>query len=140
MDGQSHTALFVTVPGIPPTECHAVIFKRKQPVSRDSDAVRIASQIAHHILGSAERAFGVDHPIFPMNCPKQFPKGSRASERSQHALQHECSSRVQFTETFDELAPKDLSQYLYRKEESRRGVNPAGMIQGQSAGRNDTMH
>ena len=97
MHAQSHRALFVTVPGIPPTERHAMIFKRQQTVRRDGNAVRITTQVTHHMFGSAKWAFRVNYPVFLMDGSKQFRNSPRSSERSQHALQHQRSGRVQLT-------------------------------------------
>jgi hypothetical protein len=139
MHAQSHTALFVAMPGIPPTERHTMIFKRQQTVSRYGNAVRITTQVAYHLLGPAKWAFRVDYPVFLMDCSKQFLKGPRSSERRQHALQNQGPGRVQLTETLDELTPKDFAEHLHWQEEPRGRTNPSGVILRETARRNDTM-
>lgn len=116
---QSHTPLFVTVSGIPPTERHVMVFKRQQTVSRYGNAVRITTQVAHHMLSSAKGALRVNYPVRLMNRPEQFLKGPRSFERSQHALQHQGLGRVQLTEALDKLAPKDFGEHLHWQEEPR---------------------
>ena len=60
---QPHEPLLILMRRVAPAEHHFPILQRHQTVIRDGHAVRVAAQIAERVLGSAERAFGVDHPI-----------------------------------------------------------------------------
>jgi hypothetical protein len=69
LHAQSHLPLFVTVPGIPPTECHAMVFQRQQAVTGNSNAVRITAQVAHDMLRRGKWPFRVHYPVFLVDSP-----------------------------------------------------------------------
>ena len=54
-----HAARSVVFPG----EADFAVGERKQPAVGHGDAVSVAAEISQHLLGSAERCLGVDHPI-----------------------------------------------------------------------------
>ena len=44
-------------------EGHLAVLQGHEPVVRDGDAMRIASQVGEDVMGIREGLFGVDHPL-----------------------------------------------------------------------------
>ena len=44
-------------------ECHLAIVETKQTLVTDGDAVRVAPEIFHRLLGAAEGALGINNPL-----------------------------------------------------------------------------
>jgi hypothetical protein len=91
--------------------------KVHDPVIRDSDAMRVASQIVEDMLWPPERSLGVDYPILTEQ------RAQESMESFLFAEPFEASGKQQFAvtksvlEPGDELAPKDAAQNFYRQEE-----------------------
>jgi hypothetical protein len=47
---------------------------------------------------------------------------------------------MEFTKSRNKFATEHTAENLYREEEARLRVNPSGMVERQTASRNDTMH
>ena len=58
-----------------PAERDAAIVGGDQPAVGDGDAVRVARQIAQHLLGAAERVFAVDDPVDAAQRPQEPLEG-----------------------------------------------------------------
>ena len=52
------------VGGVAPAEGDLAVRQCNQAMVGDGDAVSVAAKILQHVLGSAERWFGVDDPVF----------------------------------------------------------------------------
>jgi hypothetical protein len=63
LHAEGHQTLLVLVSRIAPTEGHAALLKRDQPMVGDGDAVRVAAEIAECMFGTAEGSLGVHYPI-----------------------------------------------------------------------------
>jgi hypothetical protein len=63
--GHRHQPLFVAPRVIPPAECDVIAIECNQSVIGDRDAVRITSEIAYNLLGSAEGWLRMDNPMLP---------------------------------------------------------------------------
>jgi len=78
-------ATAVVVPRVAPAKAHLSVLKADEPSVGDGDPMRVAGQILQHMLGSAERRLGVDHPLLTSQASKQKVEGVRGGERSQLA-------------------------------------------------------
>ena len=61
--GYSHQSLLAFVRIIFPAERDVAVGKVDDPVIRDSDAMRVASQIVEDMFWPPEGSLGVDHPV-----------------------------------------------------------------------------
>ena len=80
---ESHGAASDVVPRVAPAKAHLAVVDAYQPAVRDGNPVRVACQILRHMLGSAERRLGVDHPLFSSEACEQRVEGGRSGECSQ---------------------------------------------------------
>ena len=112
--GDRHQALFVTVGVISPAERDVIAVECNQPVIRDRDAVRVASEIAHHLLGSAECRLGVNHPIVPEQCPQECRKGFRFAKTLDLSSEDQAFAAKSPAQSVDELSTEDLSEDFHR--------------------------
>ena len=71
--------------GVAPTKGDLAAVERDQSVVGDGHAMSVAAEIAEHVLGAAERGFGVDDPIFPKQWPEPGGEDLSLSEDSQIA-------------------------------------------------------
>jgi len=46
-----------------PPERNPIILKSNEAVIRDGHAMGVAAEVTDNVLGSAERRFGIDHPV-----------------------------------------------------------------------------
>jgi len=79
---EPHGAAAVAVPRIAPAKAHLTVLDAYQPSVRDGDPMRVACQILQHMLGSAERRLGVDHPLFTSQASEQRVEGARGGQCS----------------------------------------------------------
>ena len=63
IDGQRHQLLLVAMGGIAPAEGDVAVFQSNESVVGDSYAVGVSAKISQGMLGTAEGALGVDHPV-----------------------------------------------------------------------------
>ena len=63
MSVDGHQAFAVSVLAVAITESHLAVVEMDDAAVGDGDAVRIASEIAEHLLGTGHRRLAVDHPL-----------------------------------------------------------------------------
>ena len=63
IDVQSEESLFVFVSGISPAEGDLVVQEGNEPAVGNRNAMGVGSQVAKHLVGSAERRFAIDDPM-----------------------------------------------------------------------------
>ncbi len=84
--GQRHRFHLPATAVILPLKAHLIVFDIEQAVIRDSHAVGIPAHIVEHLLGTGERALGIDHPLMvfqlcAMSCEIEvLPKRPQASK------------------------------------------------------------
>lgn len=102
--------------------------------------MRVAAQIVEHVLGAPEGRFGIDHPV--VSEQESEPSSESLGLRKGRLVAREVELAVLEgpLEAGDELAAKDSGENFEGKEETVSRVNPAGVIETESAGRNDAMH
>src|SRR5208282_5147651 len=105
----------------------------------DGNTVGIAAEILQDVLGSAERWFGVNDPIFAEERTQPGSEELGMGERCEFSGQVQLTAFEGKLQAGDELAAEHAPQYGNGKEEAWVGSNPAGVIGGESAGGNDTV-
>src|SRR5260370_31006032 len=105
----------------------------------DGYAMGVAAEILEHILGAAEGWFGVDDPVFSEQWSQPGSEDLRLCEQRQIAGEMQLTLLKGRLETGDELAAKHTSEYLNGEKEARARSNPAGVIERESAGGNNTV-
>ena len=105
----------------------------------DGYAMGVAAQVLEHIVGAAEGWFGVNDPVFSEQRSQPRSEDLGLREQSQIAGKVQLAMLKGRLETGDELSAKHTSEYLDGEKEVRTGSDPAGAIERESAGREDTM-
>ena len=95
----------------------------------------VSAEILEHIVGTTEGWFGVDDPVFSEQRSEPGSEDLRLREQSQIAGKVQLAMLKSGLETGDELAAKHTSEYLDGEKEARTGPDPAGVIEGESTGR-----
>ena len=65
LSGKGQHSLVIALRVVLPAEGDLVILEGDEAMVGDGDAMSIAAEIAQHMLGTAERWFGVDDPVLP---------------------------------------------------------------------------
>ena len=91
----------------------------------DGHAMGVAAQILEHILGSTERRFRIDHPVFSEQWSQPGSKDFGLSEELQVSVKVELAVFEGAFEGLVELAAKDATQYFDGKKEVVAGLDPA---------------
>ena len=68
---ERHDAAAVVMPGVAPAEAHLAVIEAEESSVGDGDPMGVAGQILQHMLGSAERRLGVDHPLSSAQVPSR---------------------------------------------------------------------
>ena len=127
------------VSGIAPAEGDLSIGERDQSVVGDGHTVGVAAQIVHHIFRATEGTFQIDHPILSIEWPQPSGEGLGLRQKLQVSVEVELAILKGLLESVDELAAKNFLQHFLGKEVVVPGTNPAGVIEREATGRNDTM-
>jgi hypothetical protein len=97
------------------------------------------AEIADHLLGTSEGAFGIHDPLDAVEpVPRTVP--SFRIGRSALLGQRELTTRVGGVERGEELSAEQRAHDLHREEEIGRRVDPSGAIEGQPAAGDDGVH
>ena len=136
---EGHQFLPIVVDRVTPAKGNLAVGQRDQAMVRDGHAVGIAAEILQGVLGSAEGRFGVDDPIFAEERTQPGSEELGMGERCEFSGQVQLAVREGRLEAGDELATKHAPQYSNGEEEAWVGSNPAGVVAGEPAGRNDTV-
>ena len=116
-----------------------VIGQRDEAIVGDGHAMGVAAEILEHVLGAAEGWFAVDHPRLAKQWSEPGGEGLGLSQEGQLPAEAELVVLEGGPEAGDELATKAAPQHRAGKKEARAGWNPAGVVERESAGRDDTV-
>ncbi len=105
----------------------------------DGHAMGVAAQVLEHIVGAAEGWFGVNDPVFSEQWPEPGSEDLGLREQSQIAGKVQLAMLKGRLESGDKLTAKHTSEYLDGEKEVRTGSDPAGVIEGEPTGRDDTV-
>jgi hypothetical protein len=139
IERQGHQFLLIVVSRVAPTKSDLAVGQRDQSMIGDGHAMGVAAQILEHIFGAAEGRFGVDDPVLSEQWPQPGSEDLGLREQRKMAGKMKLAMLKGRFETSDELAAKHPSEYLDGEEEVRARSNPAGVMERESAGGNNTM-
>ena len=139
IQGYGHQFLLIVVRRVPPAKGDLAVGQRDQSMVGDGDAMGVAAEIVEHILGAAEGRLGVDHPVFAKQ--RSQPGGEEFGMREPRQIpgKVQLASPKGQLEGIDELAAKHLPEHGNGEKEARVRSNPAGVIEREPAGGDDTM-
>jgi hypothetical protein len=83
------------------------------------DAMRVAAEILQHIFGAAKGTFQVDDPVLSKQWPEPSSKDLGFGEQLQFFGEAELTILEGLPEGGNELATKDLTQYLCLSKTSK---------------------
>ena len=106
----------------------------------DRHTMRVAGQIVEHVIRPAERPLGVDDPVFAKQRSQERVKGRAFREWFEVSSEDQLAGPEQPLQTCDELATKYAAQHSDRQEEAKLRVDPAGVIQRETACWNDAVN
>ena len=133
-----HDSAAVVVSGIPPAKAHLAVFETEEPSVGDGDAVGVAGQILQHMLGPAEGWFGVHHPLLVAQEVEQRVKWS-VGQDPPGSRKTKLSARISVLEEGQHLAAEHAAEHMHGQKEVGPGCDPAGVIESQTAGGNETV-
>jgi len=134
--GEGHLALLVAVGVVPPEESNLAVLEGDQPMVGDGHAMGITGQIVQDIFRTAEGRLGIDHPILTVQGTDQGAKQLGASKCLLVSIKPQFPLLESPAQAGHKFAPKDAAEDFHRQEEGIGGMNPAGVIGGQTARRN----
>ena len=105
----------------------------------DGHAMGVAAQVLQHILRATEETFQIDHRVVPVQGSQSGSRDFGLRKKLQISRAAELAILESLLENVDELAAKNFLQHFLGKKVVVSSANPAGVIEGETAGRNDTM-
>src|SRR5438270_7232278 len=133
------TFLLVVVAIILPAEADPALGKTDQAAVGDGDAMGIAAEIIEHLLGSAERALGVDDPANGAQRPQPGSEGGGRGQARQIAKEPELAHIERRLQAGQEKPAVEMRQHLDRQKEARAAADPAGPVDRWPATGHDTV-
>lgn len=76
----------------------------------------VATQILQYVCGATEGTFQVNHPVLSVEWSQPGGEGLGLSEELQVSMEVELAVAEGLLESSNELATKDITQHLFRKE------------------------
>src|SRR5215472_335091 len=136
---EAHDLDAVFVSGIPPAELHLSVAHAEQSAIRNGNPVGVACQVLQHMVGTAERGLGIDHPLLAAQLGEHGVEACGASQRSQSTGKAQLLVSVSLLEKGQHLAAEQAPQHRHGQQESGAAGDPAGVIQRESARRNQAV-
>ncbi len=91
------------------------------------------------MLGSTERPFAVNHPVFAEGLAEERREDLRLSQWLEAAVETQFASLECLLESLGELSPEDFPEHGYGQQELRVRRDPAATVGSQTSGGNDAM-
>ena len=111
--GNRHQPLFVAARVISPTEGDVISIECNQPMIGDRNAMRVASEIANNMFGSAECGLGIDDPILAEEASEECRKGLGFGEVLDLPGTLQALLPKSATQSGDELSTEHLSENFH---------------------------
>jgi hypothetical protein len=77
IDRQLHDALAVAMSRVSPAKGHLPVSKRQESAVGDADAMGVCTEVAEHMLRSAEGWLGVDDPVVTIEASEPSSEAAR---------------------------------------------------------------
>jgi hypothetical protein len=127
--------------GVSPAKSNVVIHERDEPAIGDCHAMRVGTEVAKHLLRSAEGWFAIDDPPWDEELADETPEQLGLSQASESAVELKLSGSVGLLERFDKFAAEDLAENPHGKKEIVPSwVYPVRVIPRQAAGGHDAVN
>ena len=136
---EGHDLVATLVAVVLPAEADRVVGHGDEPAVGDGDAVSVAPEIGEDLLGPAEGAFGVDHPVDLPQPGAMGGEGVGLGQRRELAEEAQLACREGLGEALEEQAPEQPTEHLDRQEEARRTGDPARPVGREAAARHDAV-
>src|SRR5262249_33329730 len=101
---------------------------------RDGNAVRIAPEVREHLVGAAEGALRVHHPVLAIELANEPAK------RFLVGIEMKLPRRPEYARAVEELAAKALGHRLDGEQEPLRRGHPLAASEVEAAAGDDAMH
>ena len=139
VDRQRHQTLLVLVSGIAPAKRDHAIGKSDESVVGNRYPMGVLAEITKRVLGTAERAFCVDHPFGAEQRAK--PGGERfwILQRGECSLEGEFVFCMHGFQAIHKLSAEHFLEHFHRQEELLLRVDPPRVVRRQTAGGNDAV-
>ena len=99
----------------------------------------VAAEIIEHLLGSAERALGVDDPANGAQRPQPDSEGGWRSQACQIAKEAELARLESRLEAGQKKPAVETRQHLYRQKEAGAAADPTASVRRWTATRHDAV-
>src|SRR4051794_27300444 len=106
---------------------------------RDSNPMRVATEISQGVFRSDKRPLRIDNPFLTKGLSYELREDFGPSEWLHQTVKPEFVVGESFLQRFGELTAKDFGQYVDWKEELLLRRDPMRAIWRQSASRHDTV-
>jgi hypothetical protein len=110
-----------------------------EAVVGDGHAMRVASEIAEHMMRTAERWLGVDDPVLTEQGAQEGAEGLFVFQPLERSGESELVLLESAFQAGDELAAEDATEYVDRQEEGIAGMDPLLAVGRETTGRDDTV-
>jgi len=137
--GEGQGALLVAVGVVLPAESNLLAVESQQAVIAERDPVGVAAEVTQD-TGAAHGRFGVDHPILGEERVDEGLKSPHLGQRGGLAAEDQLVAAIGSAQSSYQPLAEDPSQDLHRRKETVLRTDPALMIRGQSARRNQAVH
>ena len=130
LDGvECHRTLPIAPLVILPAEGHLAVVTGQQPPIGDGDAMRVAGEVAEHLLRSGQGGLGVDDPLRLLERPEELVPGRGRTPVLALALHAQALLGGRLPERRQERAPKEPAEDTDREEETFGARDPRPTIE-----------
>src|SRR5437667_8783610 len=102
----------------------------------DSQPVRVAADVVHHLLWSSEGRFSIDDPFQVAHRIQMTLESLRVSQGLQRSEEPQLARVKGLLQILQEQSAEQAGEHPHGQEEVRTAGNPPGAIEGDSAARN----
>ena len=122
---EGHDLRLAVVPIVFPTEGDLVVGQVDEPGVRDGNAMRVATEISQHLLGSAEGQLGIDDPFDAAKLAEPTSEGGGLCKIGEIAEEAEFAGLECGAQFVEEQSAEEAAEHADRQEESGPAGNPA---------------
>ena len=110
-----------------------------QAVIGESDAMRVAAEVAEELARAREGALGVDDPVLAVELILEAGEGVGVGERGAAAGEVEVAGGVRAGEGGEKLASEEAAEDAHRKEVAAGGGEPPRRVEREAPTRDDAV-
>ena len=136
---KGHGFLVIVVAIVSPVEFHMTAFDVDDPMVGDSDPMRVAADVVHHLLWSGEGRLGVNDPFHISHRIEITAESLRISQCREGREEPQVAGVEGILQILQEQSAEQAGQHPHGQEEAWAAGDPPSTIGRDSAARNDTM-